>query len=65
MTQVVAGQEYEWEWESKDEQTIELWNRGTNKSVAAVTEKIYKIEDGKLYFWVDMLETWSVAYTKI
>ena len=64
LNQIVFGTEYEWEWESKDSETIEMWNRGTKKENAIVTEKIYKIENGKLYFWVDTLETWSVAYTK-
>ncbi|KPM49222.1 DUF5640 domain-containing protein [Jiulongibacter sediminis] len=56
--QVVAGNSYDWNWIIEEGQ-IKLFL--PNAKPAYYT---YKIENGKLYLWVDSLNVWSLPFTK-
>ena len=57
--QTLYNQNYNWKWEIEDGK-IKLYVDGGNAAYYT-----YKIDDNKLYLWVDSIEDWGLPYTKI
>jgi len=56
--QFLYGTDYDWEWEIEGDQ-LKLFVEGGTPGY-----KIYVIEGNLLYFWVDSIDDWGLAFTK-